>query len=144
MRYPDVLPPGYNICLSGAKLLVELDSVVYAIRKGFQIRSNLGGDVIMKLDALRQEKHEDVVEGNCALGSVERRAMFENLSPCVEVRVLGNGAMMETEYLTKDVRDDGRFDLEGLVADPNDPWKFTLQYQPVQDTPNPGRALEEK
>jgi hypothetical protein len=51
LRYPDDLPAGFKIALAQAKVLVEMDATVHALRKGFTLRKTDGHAITTKLDA---------------------------------------------------------------------------------------------
>jgi HEPN domain-containing protein len=114
LRYPDSLPVGYNICLSQAKLLTELDCSVFEIRKGFGFRVGSGKGVRTRFDILLEAKDKTLTDSNCAFGSAKREEVFGEKNRHYELRVLQDGNIIEAEYGTEGTKDDGIFDVVAL------------------------------
>jgi uncharacterized protein YxjI len=114
LRYPDNLEAGYNICLSQAKLIAELDSTVFKIRKGFQFRRSDGKPVASYLDQLLEVRDKNLLDLNSSFGATARNDIFTQKNSCYELRVLENGSIIEAQYQTTGVKDDGVFDLVAL------------------------------
>jgi hypothetical protein len=114
LRYPDNLDSGYNISLSQAKLITELDSTVFKIRKGFGFKGASGEKVGTYFDHLLELQNKILLDCNCSFGVAAREDIFKEKNSCYELRVLDNGTIMEAEYRTTGVKDDGVFDVVGL------------------------------
>lgn len=117
LRYPDNLPTGYNICLSQAKLLAELDLSVFELRKGFGFGFSSGKAVKTRFDILLKHKDKTLVDSNCAFASAKRKTLFEEKTRHFELRVLPGGNIIEAEYQSAGVKDDGIFDVVALKPD---------------------------
>jgi hypothetical protein len=114
VRYPDNLESGYSICLSQAKLVTELDSTVFKIRKGFEFRHSNGKRLTTYLDHLLESQNKLLLDFNSSFGVAARNDTFTEKNSCYELTVLENGAIIEAEYRTTGVKDDGAFDLVAL------------------------------
>jgi HEPN domain-containing protein len=114
MRYPDDLPPGFNIALAGAKVLSEVDWSVYELRKGFGFARTSGDAAITKLDELIRTQGSALVERNVAFGKTSRAELFSTSTVCFDFRVLDNGDILEANYLAGPIQDDRDFTVEGL------------------------------
>jgi HEPN domain-containing protein len=113
LRYFDDLEVGFNIHLNRTKLLVELDHTVYEIRKGFTFKKADGNKVVLRLENYLEKKDTALLGKNCYFGSYDRKDLFKEESSCYELRVLEQG-ILQAFYATKEIRDDGKFDEEGL------------------------------
>jgi hypothetical protein len=115
LRYPDTLQPGYNIHLSQAKVITELDHSVHAIRRGFDFDSITGRKRETWLDTLVKKGDETLMSYNAVYGGLEREAIFREKTLCYELRVMNDYTIMEAEYHTDQVKDDGKFNEPALV-----------------------------
>jgi hypothetical protein len=112
LRYPD-LNPGDNFTLCKTKLLAELDHTVYVIRSGFDFESN-GKKVKTRIEELKENNNPFLLDKNCYFGNYNRRALFQEISPCYELRIEKNGVPIEAFIYRSRVNDDGKFDAEAL------------------------------
>lgn len=118
LRYPDDLDPGYNIALNGTKLLAELDSTVFEIRKGFNFHT-AKGPVATHIDTLQQDVSDDLIGDNSYFGTTVREDLFGRASHHnYELRMMENGEYLEAIYLSGPIDDDGIFMIEGLKPGP--------------------------
>jgi HEPN domain-containing protein len=113
VRYPDDLKPGFNIVLEQTKILVELDTTVHKIRRGFQFKQQ-NGNWPTTLEALVEAKNEQLLDRNCVISSASRRDLFAGPTQVHELRMLSNGTALEATYETQGIADDGKFDAEAL------------------------------
>jgi HEPN domain-containing protein len=113
LRYFDNLPVGFNIHLNRTKLLVELDHTVYEVRKGFTFKKADGNKVVLRLENYLEKKDPNLLSKNCYFGCYNRADLFKEESSCYELRVLEQ-RIFEAFYATKEIRDDGKFNEEGL------------------------------
>lgn len=114
LRYPDNLNCGFNVSLSQAKLITELDSSVFTIRKGFDLKRASGKPAPTYFDHLLESQDNTLLAFNSSFGGVKRSDIFREKNGCYELRVLDNRAIVEASYRTNDVQDDGVFDVVGL------------------------------
>ena len=131
MRYPDAVEADFNYAINQAKLLVGLDETVYAIRHRLQI---INADP----DKKRESQFEHWISSNynhltrmnhAYCPEVKRELLFQNPSVWNEQRFVGGKAWMEAGY-TANVKDDGVYDLPGLVPGENDR-QFKFQEAPM-------------
>jgi len=113
LRYPDDLKPGYNISLCAIKVLIELDFSVFEIREGFNFQSDKGR-VSTRFDEFKKNNVQELLEENCYFGSSIREKLFKKTTKCYETRVLSSGELLEAEYMSDNILDDGKFMGEGL------------------------------
>lgn len=113
LRYFDDLPPGFNICLTRTKMLVELDHTVFEIRNGFNFKIGNKKAANTRIDRLLAGNDSVLLSKNCYYGNYNRSALFKERSYCYELRVLEQD-ILEIYYLTDGINDDGKFDIEGL------------------------------
>jgi HEPN domain-containing protein len=114
LRYPDDLKVGFNIYLSRTKLLAELDHTVYEIVKNLtSTRDSKTTTGIEDLKA-RAEHSPSLLTKNCPLGGYDRVTLFEENSPCYELRVEMGDDIIEAFLMRNRIRDDGKFDIEAL------------------------------
>jgi len=97
--------------LEQTKILVELDTTVQKIRKGFQFQQQ-NGNRSTTLDALADAKNEQLLDRNCVYGTASRRDLFAGPTQTYQLRILSNGATLEADYETQSIADDGKFDAE--------------------------------
>lgn len=114
LRYPDNLMPGYNICLSQAKLLTELDHSVFEIRKGFHLTKVTGEDIETRLSQLLKIQDRALMDCNSTFGDVKRDEIFTHKNKLYELRVLPDRTIMEAQYQSTEGKDDGVFDQVAL------------------------------
>ena len=114
LRYPDDLIPGFNLSLNDTKMLVELDSSVFEVRKGFKITEN-GKNVETEFDGLLKSESKEIMENNCFFGTVRRADIFSRPSFSYAIRLMGNGGFLEIAYQTEDDVDSSLFNVEALV-----------------------------
>ncbi len=113
MRYPDDLKTGFNIGLVEIRMLVELDSTVYKIRKEFSFQPD-GKPVKTRIDSLLESKDDNLLRDNCYFGTTDRKELFGRCTHCYEMRVIEPSDILEVAYQTTGVDDDGKFDSIGL------------------------------
>lgn len=115
LRYPDDLEIGFNIALSQTKLLAELDTTVFNIRKGFDFwDSGKNRKITTAFDTLLESKDNKLLEYNCSFGTFDRKRLFERDCHCYELRVMDNETTLQARYQTRGIEDDGLFNIEGL------------------------------
>lgn len=113
LRYPDDLRSGFNISLVKAKVLTELDTTVFKIRKGFDIRRG-GQQLTTVLDSFVKSDDARLIELICAFGVTDRAEIFARPTTCYETRVLADGNILEAYYEAGPIPDDSNFLGEGL------------------------------
>ena len=115
LRYPDELPDGFNIALNQMKLLAELDRTVSAITKGFAFREG-ATDFVLE----RAAKSGDRRYGtrNVVLNPDQTSDFFAGNSQSFEFRI-HKPLVINVEYLSPGVEDDGLFDQVGAVLIPD-------------------------
>jgi HEPN domain-containing protein len=121
LRYPDDLEAGFNIVLCQTKMLVELDATVHAIRKGFHFEQVSATGQQRTLQVMLTIKAPEIVDRNCYFGTAKRAELFAQPSACYELRVLGDGEMLQASYDVQEVKDDNRFDEVALKPGPGNP-----------------------
>jgi HEPN domain-containing protein len=114
LRYPDDLKPGFNVSLAKAKVLTELDTTVFEIRKGFDIRRD-GQKVTTALDSLIRSGDSGLISLNCAFGTAARAEIFDKPTTCYDMRVLGDSQIIEAYYEAGPIPDDREFLAETLT-----------------------------
>jgi hypothetical protein len=93
--------------------LAELDHTVYEIRKGFNFEKN-GEKIVTRIENLMEEKNPILLNKNCYFGNFDRAELFKEQSYCYVLRVDPNMGILEAYYFTNEIKDDGKFDVEGL------------------------------
>jgi HEPN domain-containing protein len=112
LRYPD-LNVGDNFLLCKTKLLVELDRTVYEIRRGFSFEIR-GESIKTRIDELKEKNNPILLDKNCYFGNYNRSALFQETSPCYELRIEKNNVTVEAFIYRSRINDDGKFDAEAL------------------------------
>lgn len=112
LRYPD-LNPGDNFVLCKTKLLVELDHTVFEIRSNFSFESK-GEKIKTRIEGLIEKNNPILLDKNCYFGNYNRAALFQEKSPCYELRIEKNGVPIEAFIYRSRINDDGKFDAEAL------------------------------
>jgi len=108
LRYPD-LNLGDNFILCKTKLLVELDRTVYEIRSRFDFEK-----IKTRIEELKEKNNPILLDKNCYFGNYNRAALFQEKSPCYELRIEKNGVPIEAFIYRSRINDDGKFDAEAL------------------------------
>jgi HEPN domain-containing protein len=113
IRYPDDLEIGYNVHLSDAMILSELDSSVFEIRKGFNISKN-GDSLKTKFNEALRVRKPELVTKNCSFGGFSREQLFKEESSIYEMRILENNNLIEYSYKVENLNDSKDFLYEAL------------------------------
>ncbi|MGV8127773.1 MAG: HEPN domain-containing protein [Methanothrix sp.] len=113
LRYPDDLKVGFNIYLSRTKLLAELDRTVYEIVKNLAFSRD--GKTTSGIEDLKARTHSpSFLTKNCSFGGYDSVVLFEEHSPCYELRVETGDNIIEAFLMRNRIRDDRKFDIEAL------------------------------
>jgi HEPN domain-containing protein len=114
LRYPDELADGFNIALNQMKVLAELDRTVSAITKCFTFREGTTDLVLARAARGRDQRY---LTRNVVLNPEQASDFFASNSQSFEFRN-HRPLVIEVEYLTPGLVDDGLFDQEGAVRIP--------------------------
>jgi hypothetical protein len=115
LRYPDDLSDHFNIALNQMKLLAELDRTVFAITNSFTF-----GEARSELVSAQAAKAGDrrYVARNVVLNPGQTSEFFASNSQSFEFRI-HKPLIINVEYLSPGVADDGLFDQQGAVLTPD-------------------------
>src|SRR6267154_2553969 len=114
LRYPDELPEDFNIALNQMKLLAELDRTVFAIADCFAFSEGTADFVLTRAAKARDQRY---IARNVVLNPEQTSDLFANDSRSFEFRI-HKPLIINVEYLSPGVADDGLFDQEGAVLIP--------------------------
>jgi HEPN domain-containing protein len=114
LRYPDELPDDFNIALNQMKLLAELDRTVFAITNCFSFREGTTEFVLTRAAKVGDHRY---VARNVALNPEQTPEFFASDSQSFEFRI-HKPLIINIEYLSPGVTDDGLFDQQGAVLIP--------------------------
>jgi len=115
LRYPDDLPDDFNIALNQMKVLAELDRTVSAITKCFPFREGTTDFVLARAAKAGDQRY---LARNVVLNPEQASDFFTSNSQSFEFRK-HRPLVIEVEYLSPRVPDDGLFDQEGAVLIPD-------------------------
>ena len=115
LRYPDELPDGFNIAINQIKLLAELDRTVFAITNSFVFTE---GTVDLVLARAAKHGDERFLTKNVVLRAQQTKDCFATDSRSFEFRIQ-KPLIINFEYLSPNVADDGLFDQIGAVLTPD-------------------------
>jgi HEPN domain-containing protein len=115
LRYPDELRAGFGVGIDRTRLLTELDSTVFEIRKRFKI-SGPFGSIGSSIEELLARQDDRLLEKNCFFGSVDRATLFAENSSRFAIRVLKPGHLVWAAYETFGIPDTRNFKIEFDVA----------------------------
>ncbi len=128
LRYPDIIPDGFNLSLSQAQILAQLDRSVLEINMRFQLGIE-GNEILLDFQQGIQNGDPKYVEQNVAIDPSKVKDFFASMTRCYDIRKHGNIA--ELHYEALNVPDDLKFDREGLAVDPNDPTVRRPAFAPI-------------
>jgi len=130
LRYPDELPDGFNIALNQIKLLAELDRTVSAITKCFAFREGTTDFVLTRAAKAGDQRY---TARNVVLNPEQTADFFASNSQSFEFRT-HKPLVINIEYLSPGVADDGLFDQEGAVLIPDKDIKLAFPQGPGKIT----------
>ena len=136
LRYPDKITEGFNAALHQGKSLVGLDETVFKIRSRIHISSSVQ-EVKFRFDHLFELKDDFLLNGNHTFGNANRADAFNQPLVWYEMRILKNGARLETHYLSK-AKDDDEYCMKGLKLGSSNK-EFHLQEAPIELKNNDAR-----
>lgn len=113
LRYPDDLPPDFNIAIDRTRLLTELDYTVWVIRKGFTL-TGPAGPIQTNLDILLSRGDPHLLDKNCYFGTTKRSDLFRENASRFTMRVRGPYNFFTAEYQTAGVPDTRNLRVEGI------------------------------
>jgi HEPN domain-containing protein len=114
LRYPDDLLDGFNIALNQMKVLAELDRTVSAVTKCFSFSEGTTDLVLTRAAKAGDQRY---LARNVVLNPEQAPNFFASNSRSFEFRN-HRPLVIEVEYLSPGVADDGLFDQEGGVLIP--------------------------
>jgi hypothetical protein len=132
LRYPDELPDGFNIALNQMKLLAELDRTVFAITNCFAFGEGTTDFVLTRAAKAGDQRY---VARNVVLNPEQTLDFFASDSQSFEFRI-HKPLIINVEYLSPGVPDDGLFDQKGAVLIPDKGIKFAFPRGPGKLTHN--------
>jgi len=132
LRYPDELPDDFNIALNQMKLLAELDRTVFAITNCFAFGEGTTEFVLTRAAKVRDQRY---VARNVVLNPEETSDFFASDSQSFEFRI-HKPLIINVEYLSPGVADDGLFQEEGAVLTSDKNIKFAFPRGPGKVTRN--------
>jgi hypothetical protein len=132
LRYPDELPDDFNIALNQMKLLAELDRTVFAITNCFACGEGMTDFVLASAAKAGDQRY---VARNVVLNPEQTLDLFASDSQFFEFRI-HKPLIINIEYLSPGVADDGVFDLQGAVLIPDKGIKFAFPRGPGKLTHN--------
>src|SRR6267142_298370 len=132
LRYPDELPDDFNIALNQMKLLAELDRTVFAITNCFAFGEGTTEFVLTRAAKVRDQRY---VARNVVLNPEETSDFFASDSQSFEFRI-HKPLIINVEYLSPGVADDGLFQEEGAVLTSDENIKFAFPRGPGKVTHN--------
>jgi hypothetical protein len=135
LRYPDELGVGFNVALNSIAILVQLDSSVQRIRRGFTFFKP-GRVATTRLDHALATRATELVTKNCAFGDASKEMLFAEPSWSYELRVFPHRGIMEVSYVTEKIAEDGNFRRTAMTPVPgSDGRSFNLAWLPKQEAP---------
>lgn len=132
LRYPDELPNDFNIALNQMKLLAELDRTVFAIANCFAFGEGTTDFVLTRAAKAGDQRY---VARNVVLNPGQTSDFFASDSQSFEFRI-HKPLIINVEYLSPGVADDGLFDQEGAVLIPDQGIKLAFPRGPGKLTHN--------
>jgi len=132
LRYPDALPDDFNIALNQMKVLAELDRTVFAITTCFKFGKGTTDFVLTRAAKTGDQRY---LAKNVVLNPEETSDFFASDSQSFEFRI-HKPLIINVEYLSPGVADDGLFQEEGAVLTSDENIKFAFPRGPGKVTHN--------
>lgn len=115
LRYPDDLPDDFNIALNQMKILAELDRSVFAITNSFKFNEGMTDFALVRAAQAGDQRY---LARNVLLNPEHTSTFFSTDSQSFEFRTR-KPLIVNVDYLSPRVADDGLFDQEGVVLTPS-------------------------
>ncbi len=129
-RYINSLPGGYNICIPQVKILAELDYTVDLLRRKMDIKQD-GKSIETRYEVDIKNKRSELYASNYILQGTNRSDFISQRSRVYELSVDKYRELLEIEYVTESVVDDGEFMKDTLVT--VDGMSYRLSYKPISE-----------
>ena len=141
MRYPDTLPPGFNLVIASREFLAELDEAAMLLHYGMGLK-NRGEVVGTDIETYRKNRDVRLLLNNHVITGQSKQA-FIKASPqfVYEMRVDPIRGFIEVYYIAKPLQSDGMFLREGFKPAVDDPMSYDLAFKVLQHLIAPPRIL---
>ncbi len=132
LRYLDDLEKEYSIVIVRAKTLAELDFIVSNIEESFKIVNPKLGERENKYTYMKNTKSPNLVDFNFHLTGIEKTPFVQQVDDVYEFRKITNGEILEINYRTDKIIDDGKFLYDAVKPKEDAPMQsFSLCFEPI-------------
>ncbi|CAH0998039.1 hypothetical protein EMA8858_04174 [Emticicia aquatica] len=131
IRYIDDLEGNFNIAIIRYKTLAELDFLVSQIEEKFEIGEATKQN---KYEVDKRSQNPLLLTLNYFLTGLDKTTLIERTDKVFEFRLMENREILQTDYLTNEVKNDNKFLYEALKPSENlSKTQFSLCFQPVNN-----------
>lgn len=109
LRYFDEIPIDYNIAIIRGKTLAELDFLVSEIEESFRVTKPPNEEKANKYRTNKENKNPLLWNYNYHLNGFDKKQFIEQKDNVFELRKVHNGQIVQINYVTDQIIDDGKF-----------------------------------